>query len=117
MNVRYRVTLEIEERDALETMVRRGKVSARRLKRAQILLAADRGSTDETIAANVSVGTSTVYRTKRRFVEEGFEGRAQRGASARCRQEVRWQGGGVVDRRCVHRPAGGSREVDACPSG
>lgn len=73
MNVRYRVTLDVGERDALEVMVRGGKVSARRLKRAQILLAADRGSTDEAIAANVSVGTSTVYRTKRRFVEDGFE--------------------------------------------
>lgn len=73
MNVRYRVTLDAEEREALETMVRGGKISARRLKRAQVLLAADRGSTDEAIAANVSVGTSTVYRTKRRFVEEGFE--------------------------------------------
>jgi transposase len=73
MNVRYRVTLEAEEREVLEAMVRGGKVSARRLKRAQILLAADRGSTDEMIAANVAVGTSTVYRTKRRFVEDGFE--------------------------------------------
>lgn len=73
MNVRYRVTLEAQEREELEAMVRGGKVSARRLKRAQILLAADRGSTDEVIAANVAVGTSTVYRTKRRFVEEGFE--------------------------------------------
>jgi transposase len=73
MNVRYRVTLEAAEREELEAMVRGGKVSARRLKRAQILLAADRGSTDEVIAANVAVGTSTVYRTKRRFVEDGFE--------------------------------------------
>src|SRR5690606_35078727 len=73
MNVRYRVTLEAAEREELEAMVRGGKVSPRRLKRAQILLAADRGSTDEVIAANVAVGTSTVYRTKRRFVEEGFE--------------------------------------------
>ena len=40
-----------------------GKGAARRLKRAQILLAADKGSTDEEIARNVSVGTSTVYRT------------------------------------------------------
>jgi hypothetical protein len=45
----------------------------RRLKRAQILLAADRGSTDEAIANNVTVGTSTVYRTQQRFVEEGLE--------------------------------------------
>ncbi len=28
---------------------------------------------DNTIAKNLSVGTSTVYRTKRRFVEEGLE--------------------------------------------
>ena len=58
MNVRYRVTLDAEERDALEVMVRGGKAAARRLKRAQILLAADRGSTDEMIAENVSVGVA-----------------------------------------------------------
>ncbi|MGH7340515.1 MAG: IS630 family transposase, partial [Candidatus Rokuibacteriota bacterium] len=39
----------------------------------QILLAAAAGSKDETIAANVGVGTSTVYRTKQRFVEEGMD--------------------------------------------
>jgi transposase len=54
-------------------MVQAGKEGVRRLKRAQILLAASGGSGDATIAANVSVGTSTVYRTKRRFVEEGLE--------------------------------------------
>jgi transposase len=45
-----------------------GTHAARRLKRAQILLAADAGESDASIAANVSVGLSTVYRTKRRFV-------------------------------------------------
>jgi transposase len=73
MNIRYRVTLSPEERTQLQAMVRGGKGRVRRLKRAQILLAADLGSTDEAIAANVRVGTSTVYRTKRRFVEEGLE--------------------------------------------
>jgi transposase len=73
LNVRHRVTLSQEERDRLREMVRGGKGAVRRLKRAQVLLAADAGTTDETIAANVSVGTSTVYRTKRRFVEEGLE--------------------------------------------
>src|SRR5689334_22879421 len=73
MNIRYRVTLSAEERSGLLEMVQGGKVAARRLKRAQILLAADLGSTDEQIARNVSVGTFTVYRTKQRFVEEGFE--------------------------------------------
>jgi len=73
MNIRYRVTLSAEERARLLEMVQSGKGAARRLKRAQILLAADLRSTDEEIARNVCVGTSTVYRTKQRFVEEGSE--------------------------------------------
>jgi transposase len=73
MNIRYRVTLSLEERAALVVMVQGGRGAVRRLKRAQILLAADLGSTDEAIARNVAVGTSTVYRTKQRFVEEGLE--------------------------------------------
>lgn len=73
MNVRYRITLTAEERDELLRFVQAGKGAFRRLKRAQILLASEAGSLDKTIAVNLSVGTSTVYRTKRRFVEEGIE--------------------------------------------
>jgi transposase len=57
----------------LRSMVQAGKGRFRRLKRAQILLAASSGSSDVAIAKNVSVGASTVYRTKRRFVEEGLD--------------------------------------------
>jgi transposase len=73
MNVRYRITLTPEERAQLVAMVQGGKVAARKLKRGQILLAAASGCRDNAIAAHVSVGTSTVFRTKRRFVEEGLE--------------------------------------------
>ena len=73
MNVRYRVTLTASERAQLVSLVLGGKGAYRRLKRAQILLAADAGSMDAVIAKNVAVGTSTVYRTKQRFVEEGLE--------------------------------------------
>jgi transposase len=73
MNIRYRVKLSSEERALLCALVQGGKGPARKVKRAQILLAAARGSSDEGIAAHVSVGTATVYRTKRRFVEEGLE--------------------------------------------
>jgi len=73
MNVRYRVTLTASERVQLSCMVLGGKAAVRKLKRAQILLAADNGSTDEEIARNIAVGTSTVYRTKQRFVEHGLE--------------------------------------------
>src|SRR5881398_726462 len=54
-------------------MLSKGKRAARKLKRAQILLAADAGRSDEEIARAVAVGGSTVYRTKRRFVEGNLE--------------------------------------------
>src|SRR5207248_8066747 len=73
MNIRYRVTLTADEGLQLAELVQGGKAAVRRIKRAQILLAADAGRTDEVIAVSVSAGTSTVYRTKRRFVEEGLE--------------------------------------------
>ncbi len=40
---------------------------------AQILLAADAGASDDDIATSVGIGGSTVYRTKRRFVEGNLE--------------------------------------------
>ncbi len=43
MNVRYRVELSQSEREQLEALLNGGKHSARKLKRAQILLAADAG--------------------------------------------------------------------------
>ena len=68
MNVRYRVELSQAEREQLTVMLNGGKAAVRKIKRAQILLAADAGARDEDIAAHVGVGESTVYRTKRRFV-------------------------------------------------
>src|SRR5260370_7904211 len=68
MNVGYRVELSHAERTELRALLSGGKQVARKLKRAQILLAADAGASDEAIAASVGVGGSTVYRTKRRFV-------------------------------------------------
>jgi len=69
MNLRYRVELTEGERGELEGMLRGGKHPVRKLKRAQILLAADAGTGDEQIADTVAVSLSTVYRTKQRFVE------------------------------------------------
>lgn len=74
MNVRYRVELDPAEHAALTALVGGGgKHQVRRLKRAQILLAAHAGLGDEAIALAVGASGSTVYRTKRRFVEESLE--------------------------------------------
>jgi len=73
MNIRYRVELTNEERLELKGLIAGGNAAVRKIKRAQILLAADHGATDEIIATIVNVGTATVYRVKRRFVEEGYQ--------------------------------------------
>ena len=73
MAIRYRVELSEAEHEELRAMLGGGKHAARKLKRAQILLAADAGMPDETIARSLAVGGSTVYRTKRRFVEGNLE--------------------------------------------
>ncbi|MGY4379557.1 transposase [Bradyrhizobium sp. i1.3.1] len=73
MNVRYRVELSQIERTELRALLSGGKHASRKLKRAQILLAADAGTSDEEIARSVGVSGSTVYRTKRRFVEGNLE--------------------------------------------
>jgi transposase len=73
MNVRYRVELSQTERAELTAIVSGGKHAARKLKRAQILLAAHAGASDDDIATSVAVGGSTVYRTKQRFVLGNLE--------------------------------------------
>ena len=81
MNVRYRVELSQTERSELTALLSGGKQAARKLKRAQILLAADAGVSDDDIATTVGVGGSTVYRTKQRFVFGNLEAGAERRAA------------------------------------
>ena len=75
---KYRITLEAEEREQLREILAKGKADVRRLKHAQILLAADEaegsdGQIDTVIAKSLHVGTATIERVRRRFVEEGLE--------------------------------------------
>src|SRR5665213_2946346 len=96
MNVRYRVDLSQIERTELRALLSGGKHASRRLKRAQILLAADAGASDGEFARSVGVGGSTVYRTKRRFVEGNLERalseepRPERSANWRARKKPCW---------------------------
>jgi transposase len=73
MAKRYVVELTEGERAHLRDLLRRGKASVRMVTRARVLLKADEGRTDEAIAAALDVGTATVGRIRRRFVEEGLE--------------------------------------------
>ena len=69
----YVVELTKEEKAELIELTRKGKVSARKIKRANILFQADKGRTDKEIADNLEVGKATVERTRKKFVEGGLE--------------------------------------------
>lgn len=70
----YIVTLTGEERERLHALVSTGAARARAIKRAPILLLADGGKDDPTIAVALHASVSTVERTRKRFVEQGVEG-------------------------------------------
>ena len=103
MNVRYRVELSQAERDELTALLSGGKHAARKLKRAQILLAADAGCSDEEIARSVGGG-----RLDRVPDQAALRGRqsgagAERGAAPRSGAQAHRQGGS---------PAGGDRLLE-----
>ena len=68
----YIVDLSTEEKGQVLKLTSRGQSPARKLKRAQILLLADEGKKDETIAEMLHVGRATVERIRKRFVLEGL---------------------------------------------
>lgn len=72
MKKTYEVTLSAEERAGLKKKLSSGQASARILKRAAILLKADEGLKDTSIAKEVMVGRATVERIRKRFCKEGL---------------------------------------------
>jgi hypothetical protein len=72
----YVVRLSGEERQQLETLIRKGKSPARRLLKARILLKADvseagEGWSDSRIMEALDASPSMVYRVRKQLVEEG----------------------------------------------
>lgn len=72
--VKYVVRLTDEERSQIDQVIHSGTWAARKLTRARILAKADQGWSDGEVAEALDTGITTVWRTRRRFVEEGLEG-------------------------------------------
>ena len=73
MPKKYHVKLSESERKQLQGLLAKGKLSVRKVKRAQILLAADGGIIDEEIAKTLQVHVNTVERIRKRLVEGGLD--------------------------------------------
>ena len=70
---KYLVTLNDDARAQLEQLTRRGKTSARTVTRAHSLRKAADGWGDTEIAHALTIGRTTVERTRHRFVEVGLD--------------------------------------------
>ena len=71
--LKYKVELNESERTHLKQIASRGETSARKVKRALVLLKADEGMTDRDIASGLLISASTVGRVRTRFVKEGLD--------------------------------------------
>jgi transposase len=80
MEKRYIVNLTLDERAGLTQLVKRERVSGLKRQRANILLKADEGLTDQEIADELDVGLVTVERVRKRCCERGLEACLERKA-------------------------------------
>ena len=73
MNKKWSVHLTVEERSTLEGIVKKGKSSARIIRRAQTLLFADEKKPDREIASLLRCSEPSVYHTRRAYCKHGLQ--------------------------------------------
>ena len=71
--LKYKVELNESERTHLKEIASRGETSARKVKRALVLLKADEGLIDRDIASGLLISASTVGRVRTQYVQEGLD--------------------------------------------
>ena len=104
--IKYVVDLNEQEREHLLEVTRHGKSSARKIKRAHMLLKADQDLSDEQIALAVDTSMATVFRTRKRFVEEGLEALNERPRSGQPNKLDGKQQAHIIAVACSDPPQG-----------
>ncbi len=110
MKKQYTVELKDEERSQLKKMTEKGSEKGRKIKRAQILLLADKGKKDQEIAEWIDVTTGTVQRIRKRYATEGLESaigeKARSGRPTEIKAETRAK---ITALACTKAPEGRTR--------
>lgn len=115
MNKKYIVRLDVEERQQLEALVRKGKAAAYKIKHANILLTVDADGpnwSDEDTAEALGCHRNTVRNVRQRFVEHGVEAALNRAQQANPSRERKLDGKGearLIALACSKPPKGRSR--------
>jgi hypothetical protein len=79
------IDLSAQDRQELESLVRRRRAEQRMVIRARIVLAAGEGTQNALIAERLGVALNTVIKWRKRFFEEGVAGLSERKRSGRPR--------------------------------
>ena len=77
MTKKHTIELSQEQRQELEALVRKGSAPARKIQHAQVLLKSENGThgpnwSDEQIQEAFGVSVATIWRIRRRFLDEGL---------------------------------------------
>lgn len=105
----YVVDLTEDERTFLLEFINRGEQSARKLKRAHILLLSDEGKTDSEIAEALHTSAPTVQRTRQRFVEGGLERALNEDPRPGARKKLDAKGEAVLETLARSQPPAGRK--------
>ena len=114
---KYKVTLTQDERDELQSMVRKGKAAARKINHGRILLLADEGEfgpgkTDVSVVDALGTSVRTVELVRKRFVEEGITEAVNPKPQSKRPSKVKIQGKveeQLVELACSDPPKGRAR--------
>jgi transposase len=79
------IELSDEDRQCLESLVRRRTAEQRMVLRARIVLAAAGGEQNASIASRLAVALNTVIKWRKRFHDEGMDGLGDRKRAGRPR--------------------------------
>ncbi len=87
--IKYKVTLTKQEREQLLSMTRGGKHSSKKVIHALVLLNCDVGKfsdkiRNEDITRVLKIGSRTIDRVKKKFVEQGFEAALENSPTTRA---------------------------------
>ena len=69
---KYIINLSIDQKEQLEQLSNKGKISVRKYKRIQVLLMSDAGYKDEEIATTLKISVDTIERVRKKFVLLGL---------------------------------------------
>lgn len=111
MKRKYKVTLTEEEQLVIEGITKRGRHSARKINRAKILsMSSEQNYSDEQMASLLTVSISTIYRTRKAFVEYGLTEALEEGSrSGQPRKLDAKQEALLIATACTEAPSGYSR--------